>query len=367
MMNVADGSQLWGEQYNRKFTDLLTMQGDISRDLSAKLRLKLTREDEKRLVKRYTDNTEAYQLYLQGRFYLNRRTREAYKKAIEFFNQALERDPNYALAHSGLADCYSLGDYPLPPKEKYPLARRAALKALELDDTLAEPHAALGRVKQEYDWDREGAEREFERAIELNPNSPLVHMRYANFFTLLGEHDSAITESKKALALDPLSPLMNWDLAYTYYWARRYDEAIEQDRKTLEIDPNYIRSIGQIGLSFEQKGMYEKAFGQYLKRAALEGGTAEIMALQNAYNTAGVRGYYSKRLDFEMAKAQQDAYTLATLYALLGDKERALEWLQKAIEEHSSELVYLRISPAFDNMRSDTRFVELMKRVGLAP
>ncbi|MEK6324037.1 MAG: protein kinase [Acidobacteriota bacterium] len=367
MMSMADGSQLWGEQYNRKLTDIMTMQGDISRDISAKLRLKLTGENEKRLAKSYTENTEAYQLYLRGRFYWNKRTREAYKKAIEFFNQALEKDPNYALAYSGLADCYSLADYPLPPKEKYPLARQAALKALELDDTLAEPHAALGRVKQEYDWDREGAEKEFKRAIELNPNSPLAHMRYAGFFAYLGKHQEAIAESKQALALDPLSALINWDLAFSYYWARRYDEAIEQDLRTLEIDPNYIRSISQIGASYQQKGMFEKAFEWYLKSAALEGRTAEIMALKEAYTTSGVRGYYRKRLDLEMAKAQQNANNVATFYARLDDKERALEWLQKAIEEHSAELLYLRISPAFDNMRSDPRFVELMTRVGLAP
>jgi adenylate cyclase len=356
-----------GEQYNRKLTDIMTMQGDISRDISAKLRLKLTGEDEKRLAKRYTANPEAYLLYVKGRFYWNKRTREAYKRAIEFFYQAIERDPNYALAYAGLADCYSLGDYPLPPKEKYAVARQAALKALELEDTLAEPHTALGRIKQEYDWDREGAEKEFKRAIELNPNSSLAHMRYAGFFTYLGKHDEAVSESKQALALDPLSTLINWDLAFSYYCARRYDEAIEQDRTTLEIDPNYVRSIYQIGLSYEQKGMFEKAFEQYLKRAALEGGTAEIMALKEAYAVSGVRGYYRKRLDLEMAKAQQNAYNVAALYARLGDQERAFEWLQRAVEERSNELVYLKVSPAFDNMRSDPRFVELMERVGLAP
>ena len=255
----------------------------------------------------------------------------------------------------------------MPPKEKYPLARQAALKALELDQTLAEPHAALGRVKQEYDWDRDGAEKEFRRAIDLNPNSPLAHMRYAGFLTLLGKHDEAIAESKKALVLDPLSALINWHLAFTYYHARRYDEAIEQDHKTLEIDPNYIRSIYQTAMSYEQKGIFEKAFEWYLKRAALEGNTAEILGLKDAYIASGAKGYYRKRLDLEMAKAEPDSYKVAELYARLGEKEHAFEWLQKAMDEHSSGLLYLKASPAFDNMRSDPSFVVLVKRVGLLP
>ena len=203
--------------------------------------------------------------------------------------------------------------------------------------------------------------------FELNANSSLAHMRYAAFFTLLSKHDEAITESKKALALDPLAPLINWDLAFSYYWARRYDDAIEQDQKTLEIDPNYVRSIYQIGLSYEQKGMFDKAFEQYSKRAAIEGGTAEVMALKEAYATSGVRGYYRKQLDMEMAKAPPTTYTVAALYARLDEKEQAFEWLQKATEERSNDLTYIKVSPAFDNIRSDPRFVDLMKHVGLMP
>ncbi len=367
LVDARDNSHLWGQQYNRKLADILSVQTEMAREISQRLRLRLAGEDEKRMAKRYTENSEAYQLYLKGRFYWNKRTREAYKKAIEFFNQAIEKDPNYALAYSGLADCYSLGDYPLPPKEKYPLARYAALKAIELDDALAEPHTALGRIKQEYDWDRDGAEKEFKSGIELNPNSPLAHLRYAGFFTLLDKHDEAIAESKKALALDPLSALINWDLAYSYYYARRYEEAIEQDDKTLEIDPTYIRSIYLTAMSYEQKGIFEKAFEWYLKGAALDGSTSQIMALKEAYATSGISGYYRKQLDFEMAKVPPSADTVAGLYASLGEKEQMFEWLQKAMDEHSSRLIYMKVSPAFDNVRSDPGFVDLMKRVGLAP
>jgi len=368
LVNVADGTQLWGAEYNRKLSDVLEVQRDISRDISAKLRLRLTGEDEKRLTKHYTENTEAYQLYLKGRFYWNKRTIDAYKKAIEFFNQALEKDPNYALAYSGLADCYSLGDYPLAPKEKYPLARQSALKAIELDDTLAEPHTALGRVKQEYDWDRDGAEREFKRAIELSPNSSLVHFRYAGFLTLLGKHDEAIAESKEAVALDPLSPLINWGLAYSYYWARRYDEAIEQDQKTLEIDASFVRSYQQLGASYERKGIYDKAFEYYLKWAALTDHAEEMMAQKEAYATTGVKGYYLKQLDQVIARTKQDPQSIleaAVLSAQLGQKEQAFEWLQKAMEERPFGLMFLKVEPAFDNMRSDPRFQDLLRRLDL--
>jgi len=372
LVNVADGAQLWGAEYSRNLSDVLAVQQEISREISERLRLKLAGEDEKRLTKQYTQNTEAYQLYLKGLFYWNKRTREAYKNAIEFFNQAIEKDPNYALAFAGLAGCYTQGDYPLPPKERMPLAKQSALKSIELDDTLAEPHIVLGRVKQEYDWDREGAQKEYQRAIELNPNSSLAHMRYGGFFTPLGKHEEAIAEGKKAVALDPISPLMNWSLEFDFYWARRYDEAIEQAHKTLEIDPSFIRSYYTIGDSYDQKGMYEQAYEWYLKAAALDGRTAEITAWKEAYAATGVRGYYRKKLDLQMAKAEQDLsrqslVIVATLYALLGEKEKSLEWLQKALEERPYGLMFLKIDPAFDNMRSDPRFVELMKRVGLAP
>ncbi len=330
--------------------------------------MRLAGEDQKRVTKHYTENTEAYQLYLKGRFCWNKRTREAYKKAIEFFNQAIEKDSNYALAYSGLADCYALGDYPLPPKEKYPLARQAALKALELDDSLAEPHTALGRIRQEYDWDREGAEKEFKRAIELNPNSSLAHMRYGWFFMCLGRFDEAIAESRQAVALDPLSPLINWALAANFDSARRYDEAIEQDLKTLEIDPSYARAVYQIGYIYERKGMYEKAFEQYLKWAALVGRTAEVTAWQEAYSASGVKGYYRKQLDQAIARQDQESvYDSAVHYALLGEKELALGWLKKAVDEHANSLVYMKVEPAFDYMRSDPKFVEVMKRIGLVP
>src|SRR5215813_1703339 len=367
LMDARDNTHLWGAQYNRTLSNILSVQAEMAREISERLRLRLAGAVEQRLAKHYTENTEAYQLYLKGIFYLNKRTREAYRKAIEFFNDAIEKDANYARAYAGLADCYSLGDYPLPAKEKYPLAKQAALKAIELDPTLAEAHAALGRDKLDYDWDQERAEKEFNRAIELNPNSSLAHMRYAQFFTMHGRHDEAIAESKKAIALDPLSPLISWDLSYSYYWARRYDEAIEQGHKTLEIETNYPRSIEIIGQSYEQKGMFDKAIEWYLKKAAVDGSTPHVMELKKALDTSGVNGYYRKSIALEIANAQPNSFTVASLYGRLGETEQALEWLQKALEERSGDLIYMKIAPGFDNMRSDPRFLEIMKRVGLAP
>ena len=367
LMDARDNTHLWGAQYNRTLSNILSVQAEMAREISERLRLRLAGADEQRLAKHYTENTEAYQLYLKGIFYLNKRTREAYRKAIEFFNDAIEKDANYARAYAGLADCYSLGDYPLPAKEKYPLAKQAALKAIELDPTLAEAHAALGRVKLDYDWDQERAEKEFNRAIELDPTSSLAHMRYAQFFTMHGRHDEAIAESKKAIALDPPSPLISWDLSYSYYWARRYDEAIEQGHKTLEIETNYPRSIEIIGQSYEQKGMFDKAFEWYLKKAAVDGSTPHVMELKKALDTSGVNGYYRKSIALEIANAQPNSFTVASLYGRLGETEQALEWLQKALEERSGDLIYMKIAPGFDNMRSDPRFLEIMKRVGLAP
>jgi eukaryotic-like serine/threonine-protein kinase len=371
LVDAHDNSHLWGGQYDRKLSDVLSMQAQMAREISERLRLRLAGEDKKRLAKHYTENNEAYQLYLRGRFYWNKRTREAYKKAIEFFNQAIEQDPNYALAYSGLADCYTQGDYPLLPKERLPLAKQSALKAIELDNTLAEPHISLGRIKQIYDWDGEGAEKELKLAIELNPNSSLAHMRYAEFFTLHSRHEEAISEGKKAVALDAVSPLMYWMLGFQFYWARRYDEAMDQDHKTLELDPNFIRSYYQIGMSYEQKGMYEQAFEWYSKGANLDGRTSEIMALKEAYDAAGIKGYQRKKLNLQMANAEQDLsrqslYNVAVLYAQLGEKEKSLEWLQKAFEERPYGVMFLKIDPAFDKMRSDPRFQDLMKRVGLA-
>jgi serine/threonine protein kinase/Tfp pilus assembly protein PilF len=371
LVNPHDNSHLWGEQYDRRLSDILSMQAEMAREISERLRLRLAGEDKKRLAKHYTENTEAYRLYLKGRFYWNKRTRDAYKKAIEFFNQAIEEDSNYALAYAGLADCYTQGDYPLPPKERLPLAKRSALKAIELDNTLAEPHISLGRIKQVYDWDREGAEKELKLAIELNPNSSLAHMRYAEFFTLHGRHEAAISEGEKAVALDAVSPLMYWMLGFQFYWARRYDESMDQDHKALEIDPNFIRSYYQIGMSYEQKGMYEPAFEWYSKGANLDGRSSEIMAWREAYEAAGIKGYYSKLLDLEQATAEQDLsrqslYNVAVLYAQLGEKEKSLNWLEKALDERPYGLMFLKIDPAFDAIRSDPKFQEYMKRVGLA-
>ena len=245
LVDTTNGSQLWGQQYQRKVSDLLEVQQDISREVSRTLRLRLTGDEEKQLTKRYTENTQAYQLYLQGRFYWNKRTPDGLNKSIDYFQQAIAADPNYALAYGGLADSYNVlsTNNILPPKEAFPKAKAAVTKALEIDDSLAEAHTSLAFIRTVYDWDWPGAEHEYKRAIALNPNYANAHYFYA--FTLLitrGRVDEAIAEMKKAVGLDPLSLIINTNLGRTYFLARQYDKALEQYRKTLELEPTFPRA-----------------------------------------------------------------------------------------------------------------------------
>ncbi len=241
LVKVADGSELWGQQYDRKLSDILTVQGEIAKQISENLRLKLTGEERRQLVKQYTENSQAYQAYLKGRYYWNRRTEEGFQKGVKYFQEAIENDPNYALAFAGLADSYDL--LPrygfLAPNEGYPEAKEAAIKALELDDTLAEAHASLGYAEVNYDWDWAGGEKEFKRAIELNPGYATAHHWYALYLAASGRLDEATSEIKRAQELDPLSLIINSNLGRILYFARKYDQAIEQFRKTIELDPNF--------------------------------------------------------------------------------------------------------------------------------
>jgi serine/threonine-protein kinase len=238
--DALDSHHIWGEQYVRRFADILTVQREIAQEVSSSLRLKLTRVDEqKRVSKQYTENAEAYQLYLKGRYYWNKRGQEGIKQAIEYFQQAIERDPSYALAYAGLADCYVVPARGLPPRERMPQAKAAARKALEIDDTLAEAHTTLARVLTVYDWDWSGAKKEFQRAIELNPRYPLAHQWYGGYLQAMGRLDESLAEMKQAQGLDPLSPLSTFGLARGFYYARKYDQAIEQFQNALKLDPSF--------------------------------------------------------------------------------------------------------------------------------
>ncbi|HEY6188373.1 MAG TPA: protein kinase [Pyrinomonadaceae bacterium] len=367
LVDTRDGSQLWGEQYNRKLSDILVVQQSISREVSEKLRLKLSGEQQEQLTKRYTDSTEAYELYLRGRYHWNKRTTDGLMKGIDYFQQAIKADPNYALAHAGLADSYNVlsTNGVRPPKEAFPLAKEAAEKALALDDTLAEAHSALAFIKTVYEWDWQGAEKEFKRAIALNPNYSNAHYFYAFAHLLsLGRMDEADAEMKRALALEPFSLIINTNLGRTYFLARQYDKAIEQYRKTLEMDASFPRAHERLQEAYEQKGMYAEAIAD-VEKINPEFGSR----LRAAYEKSGVAGYWQTRIDLdrESQSAYVSAYFTAVKYASLGDKDRAFESLEKAYHERDTWLVHLKVDPMLDSLRSDPRYARLLTGMNLAP
>ncbi len=373
LVDVSKGMQLWGAQYNRRATDLLAVQEDISREISEKLRLRLTGGEKTSLAKRPTANSEAYQLYLQGLYHWNKRTEEGSKKGIEYFKQAIEKDPGYPLAYAGLADSYILHGYFnwLPPKEAYPKAKAAAIKALELDDSLAEAHAALAAVKRDFDWDWVEAEKEFRRAFELNPSYATAHQWCANLFNALGRHEEALTEMEKALELDPLSLITNATLGRALYLARRYDQSLEQFRKTLEMDPNFAPAHLWLGQVYEQRQIYETAIMEFQKGTSLSAGSSYALArLGHGYAVAGRRGEAQMMLNQLNALSKQryvSPYDTALIYAGLGEKDRAFAWLERAYEERSVWLIFLKVEPSLDPLRSDPRFNDLLRRIGLPP
>jgi TolB-like protein/Flp pilus assembly protein TadD len=327
LVNISDNSRLWGYQYNGKTSDILGMQESISREISARLNLKLSG------ARRETQNAEAYQLYLKGRFAWNKRTGESLRQAIEFFKQAIERDPTYALAYAGLADCYSLLSIytNLSPKETMPMAKAAAQKALEMDENLAEAHASLGLVRKDFDWDFAGAENSFKRAIELNPNYATAYQWRADNLIVLKRFDEAIVSMRKAQELDPLSLVINSKIGWAFYQAGNYDEAINLLQKTAEIDPNFARTYFFLGRAFQQKKMSSEAVNSAQKSVELSGGTILFKAsLANIYATLGQKSESEKILhEFEeKAKTEYVSPVLfAVVYAGLDEKEKSLGWL----------------------------------------
>jgi serine/threonine protein kinase/Tfp pilus assembly protein PilF len=373
MMDVTDGSELWGQQYDRKLADIHSLQGDIVHEVTDKLRLRLTDKEEKRLTRHSTENAEAYQLYLKGRYYWNKRTPDDIHKAIENFQEAIEKDPNYALAYAGLADCYQVPANRLPPRQRMPQAEAAARKALELDNTVVEAHTTLARVLYAYDWDWSGAEKEFKRAIELNPRYAPAHQWYGAYLSATGRFREASAEEKRAQELEPLSLIMNFEVALGLYQARNYDQAIDQFQKTLELDPNFPPPHTYLPAAYEQKGMFEEAIAGFQRGIPVTEGadnTLTMAGLAHAYAVSG-RKTEARRLLAELQRLSEQSYVpahdLALVYTGLGERDKAFGWLDKASEEHSFNLIYLKTEPRFDPLRSDPRFAELLRRVGLSP
>jgi TolB-like protein/Tfp pilus assembly protein PilF len=371
LSDVKNGSQIWSAIYNRKLTDLFTIQDEIAQEIVKALKIKLLGEKEVQIIKRYTENPEAYDFYLKGRFYWNKRTEEEVKKSIESFQQAIEKDPSYAAAYAGLADCYNaFGFYGVqPPKEAFPKAKAAALKALEIDQLLAEAHTSLAYTKLYYDWDWPGAEREFRLSLQLNASYPTTPHWYAEYLAAMGRLDEAIAEKKEASHLDPLSMIINTTIGWMDYFAHRYDQAIEQIKKALEIDPNFVPAHYWLGQAYQFKGSFPDAILEFQKAMNLSKGSAYTVAgLADAYAVSGqiveAQNLLNQLIDLSKRK-YVSAYDIAEVYASLGKQDLALDWLEKAYEERSRALVFIKVEPKVDSLRTMPRFREIIKKMGL--
>ncbi len=373
LMDVQGNRSIWGDTYQRKTADIQTVQKEIARNVSEKLRLKLTGADQTQLAKTYTQSGEAYEAYLKGRYHWNKRTEEGFKQATGFFQDAIIKDPNYALAYTGLADCYTLrSDYGfLAPKEGYALAKGAVTLALKYDDSLAEAHTSLASIKAVTDWDWQGAENEYRRAIELNPNYPTAHHWYAAQLLLQGRLDQALQEIKKAQQLDPLSLGINKDFAVILLYARDYDRAMEQCRKTLEIEPQFGVMFTYIAQIFELKQKYPEATAELEKAHAAAPEDSEITyALGQAYALIGKKDEALKISNELNQPAKQNVFLpkeAAYLYVLLGEKEQAVTILQKAAEDHYLPVAEVKMDPRLDELRKDPRVVEILQKIRLSP
>jgi serine/threonine protein kinase len=376
LVNAREDKQLWGEQYSRKLADIASVQQEIATAISGNLRVRLTSVEKTHLAKPYAANAEAYQLYLKGRFHANKGTAEGYKRGIEYFQQAIEMDSGNALAYAGLADSYDGlggGQIYLPPSEALPKAKAAAMKALELDDTLAEAHASLAYAEWFYDWNWPSAEREFKRAIELNPNSAISHHRYSQCLITRARFDESVGEGERAQELDPLSPQAVGALGYVHFGARRYDEAISQFQKALDLYPNAAEIRAELAWAYAMKGMYPQALAEYDKIADQD----KVVAAENQLVADGLGWVYAvsgRRADaLRIAKevkdvsshAYVDFYQLGTIYAGLGDKDETFRLLEKGYAAHSASMPFLAVDPFWYGIRSDPRYADLLRRMGL--
>jgi serine/threonine-protein kinase len=370
LVDVSDGSQLWGREYKRGMPDIQVMQEEISKDITNALRLKLTGEEEQRLARHATQNGEAYQLYLKGRYSWNKRTLEGLRDGIDFFNQAIDRDPGFALAYTGLADSYIvLGGYNLlAPGEAFPKARTAAQKALEIDPNLAEAWAPLAFVTYTYDWNWQEGEKDFRRSLQLNPNYPTAHHWFALYWMAMGRSKDALSEITKAQDLDPLSLIINTDRGLILRLSRRSDAAEAQLKRTLEMDPNFPTAHGELRSVYEEKGRFDLAIAEIEKASAPSGETTTWMeTLKQAYLQLGPEGYRQTMLDQALEQAGKglpvSPFDLAVLAASLHQKDRAIYLLQAAYRQRSPGMTWLKVEPRLDPLRSDPRFIELLSQM----
>lgn len=368
LVDVASDKVIWSETYNRPMTNLIALQKDIARDVSKNLQTKLSPADEQRLAKNYTSNSDAYQLYLLGRFHWNKRSKADLYRAIDYYSQAVRVDPNYAIAYSGLADAYAIlqgYDKSVSPRETQIKAREYALKALSLDDTLSEAHASNALILQSVDFDFLGAEREFKRAIELDPKNTVAYLYYALLLTGLGRFDEAEANMRRAMELEPLSQNLNRNYGNLLMLARRYDESEKQLRKAIELDPNFQTSYFSLANTLHVQGRYAEAVEAYAKARDTVGRPDEAAAMRASFKKGGWRGFV---LDFYQSDWMGDLrpkYQEAARLVSIGENQRALDALEEAYAERESFLTILKVDPRFDPLRSEPRFQELLKKIGL--
>lgn len=371
LINVSDGFHLWSERFDRNMDDIFAIQDDISLAIVDSLKLKLIKGEKTKLVKRHTGDPEAYNFYLKGRYFYNKRTEEGFHKSIESYKQAVKKDPNFALPFAGLADTYlSLGFYELEPmRESYEKAMQEVMKALEIDDTVGEPHNSMGIIKAWYEFDWEGAEAEFKKALELSPSDVEAHHMYAHYMEGLGRFDEALAEMKKALELEPLSVILNTCLGHILCLARRSDEAIDQFNKSIEMDPSFPLLYYWLGKAYLQKGMVKQSIEMFKKAATFPIiYTMGTSALGYAYGSIGEKDKAKKILDELLSLSDKkivDSFYIALVYLGLDDRDKTFEWLEKAYEDRSMYIAMIDTDQLFDDLREDRRFVALLNKMGL--
>lgn len=373
LIRAADDQHLWAESFERALDDVLALQSEVAFAIARQIQVKLTPREPGRRTKVGPVNPGAYEAYLKGRYFWNKRDEAGLQEGVEHFQQAIVLDPSYAAAYSGLADSYTTLGYfsHLASQESFPQAKAAAAKALELDPALAEPHASLAYARLYYDWDWAGAEREFQQAIALNPNYATAHHWYSVYLTAMGRREEAMAEIRRAQQLDPLSLIIRTDIGFQLYYARQYDEAIEHLRGTLEMNPNFPLAHLWLGRAYQQKQMYAEAIAEFRQAAnVLRDWPVTIAAIGFVQGKAGSRAQARKTLEQLKRLSRKryvTAYGIALVYAGLGDTSRAFAWLNKAVEERTHWLVWLKLDPRWDDLRADPRFPQLLRRVGLPP
>jgi TolB-like protein len=371
LIDVRDNSILWAGRFNRGIDDLATVEDEISQIVAEKLEARLSGGEPTRLPKRSKQDPEAYRLYLKGRYYWNKRTGDAVRKGLDYFKQAIEVDPGFALAYAGIADSYAMSVFNImmSPRDGLPKARAAATSALELDESLAEACSSVAFVKMFYDWDWAGAEQEFHRTFKLNPNYSIARQWYAMELAALGRHEEAVRETERGLQIDPLSLSINATSSLLRYFVRQYDEALEQGLATVELDPTFFASHFVSGLAFEQKGQLEKAIEEFRASADLSGRWPLFVAgYGHACAAAGNREEARKviaELRDTSVRKYVSSFAVAAVYAGSGDKDLTLEWLEKAYDERATWMIFLNVHPYFDFLRAEPRFQNLLKKIGL--